>query len=91
MSRASAAAISIVTKSSGLSRRLSPLSSFAFSQLGPMTTRTMLHSATWRSRCATKSTPAGMWSTSMKIFFRPNVCDNRSYNRPAVLIESSRR
>jgi len=43
MLRASAAAISIATKSSGLSSRRLPVSSFASSQLEPMTTRTTSH------------------------------------------------
>jgi hypothetical protein len=47
MSRVSAAAISIATKSSGSSSRRLPLSSFTPSQLGPITTRMTSHSATW--------------------------------------------
>ena len=58
--------------------RRCPALSFTLSQSGPMTTRTTSHAATWLFRCATKSTPAGMWSTSIKRFFRPNAWANRS-------------
>src|SRR5262249_53179909 len=49
------------------------ISSFASSQLGPMTAKNTSHAATWLFRYSRKSTPAGMWSTSIKRFLRPNV------------------
>src|SRR5262249_53690575 len=79
------------TKRSGFASRRTPLSSFASSQLGPMTARKTRHAATWLFRSATKSTPAGMLSTSMKRFSSPNASASRSRSRPAVPIESSRR
>ena len=54
------------------------------SQLGPMTTSMTSHAATWLFRCATKSTPTGMLSTSIKRLLRPNAGASRSCSRPAT-------
>jgi hypothetical protein len=82
--RASAAPISIATKSSGLSSRRSPRSSLASSQFGPMTASMASHAATCFVMRSAKSKPAGMLSTSIKSLSGPNAWRSHSRSRPAA-------
>ena len=81
--RASAASTSRRTKSWGSSSRRRPRSSVIVNHLSPIKASNTSHDPTAVVIAATKSSPKGIESTSLKTCASPNRSSRRSYSHPA--------